>query len=96
MVFLIGLVNMDFYVCTASNVSIQSEKRIMRQQKKVDLMACQYCSKGGGGGVDVRRVKSEVKFLVGLMERIGLGSVETGIGSVGPAVETVVETVAYL
>ena len=44
----------------------------------------------------MRRVKSEVKFLVGLRERIGLGSVETGIGTVGPAVETVVETVAYL
>ena len=52
--------------------------------------------KRGRGRVDVRRVKSEVECLVGLTERIGLGSVETGIGTVGPAVETVVETVAYL
>ena len=52
--------------------------------------------KRGAGGVDVRRVKSEVKFLVGLRERIGLGSVETGMGTAVPAVETAVETVAYL
>ena len=44
----------------------------------------------------MRRANSEVKFRAGLRERIGLGSVETGIGTVGPAVETVEENVAYV